>query len=167
MIMTDNKDFHIALDQFHEYLSGILKLYQNAVPVLKEELEAILQDEIEVLNQSLKSQQALLLQTRNFDQQTAAYLSKLNIKANNLTEMVRQLPKDDQFRFFDLLGEFELTMTEVNYYKDKCRVLLQSKLYTIDKALSKQDLPKDNTTYNQNAAEVRGNLFPKSFEKKI
>lgn len=165
--MTDNKDFQIALDQFHEYLTGILRIYQSAVPVLKEELEAITQDKMDVLDQSLKSQQALLLKTRNFDQQTASYLSRLGIKAKNLTEMVKQLPKEEQLRFFDLLGEFELTMTEVNYYKEKCRVLLQSKLYAIDKLLSKQDLPKDNTTYNQSAAEVHGSLFPKSFEKKI
>jgi hypothetical protein len=165
--MTDNKEFQIALDQFHEYLTGILRIYQSAVPVLKEELEAIMQDQMDVLDQSLKSQQALLLKTRNFDQQTADYLSRLNIKAKNLTEMAKQLPDDEQLRFFGLLGEFELTMTEVNYYKDKCRVLLQSKLYAIDKVLSKQDLPKDNTTYNQSAAEVQGTLFPKSFEKKI
>lgn len=165
--MIENKEFQLVLNQFYDYLSGILKLYQNSVPVLKEELEAIMQDEIEVLNQSLKSQQALLLQTKNFEQQTAAYLAKLNIKAGNLTEMVRQLPEKEQFRFFDLLGEFELTMTEVNYYKEKCRVLLQSKLYTIDKILSKQDQQKDNTTYNQNAAEVHGTLLPKAFEKKI
>lgn len=165
--MTVNKEYHAVLDQFHEYLTGILKLYQDAVPVLKEELNAITKDEIDVLDQSLKSQQALLLKTKNFDQQTADYLSRLNIKAKNLTEMIKQLPSDEQLRFFDLLGEFELTMTEVNYYKEKCRVLLQSKIYTIDKILSKQDLLKDNTTYNQNAAEVHGTLFPKSFEKKI
>lgn len=165
--MSDKQEFQLVLNQFYEYLSGILKLYQNAVPVLKEELEAIMQDEIEVLDQSLKSQQALLLQTKSFEQQAAGYLSKLNIKAGNLTEMTRQLPEEEQFRFFDLLGEFELTMTEVNYYKEKCRVLLQSKLYTIDKVLSRQDLQKDNTTYNQKAAEVHGTLLPKAFEKKI
>lgn len=165
--MTDNKEYTAVLDQFHEYLSGILKIYQDSVPVLKAELEAIMGDEIDVLNQSLKSQQALLLKTRNFDQQTANFLSRLNIKARNLTEMAQQLPKEQQLRFFDLLGEFELTMTEVSYYKDKCRVLLQSKLYAIDKILSKQDLQKNTTTYNQNAAEVQGTLFPKSFEKKI
>lgn len=165
--MTDIKEYTVILDQFHEYLSGILKIYQDSVPVLKTELEAIMGDEIDVLDQSLKSQQALLLKTRNFEQQTASFLSRLDIKAGNLTEMAQQLPKDQRLRFFDLLGEFELTMTEVNYYKDKCRVLLQSKLYTIDKILTKQDLQKNTTTYNQNAAEVQGTLFPKAFEKKI
>ncbi len=165
--MTDNKEFNSVLNEFHDYLSGILKLYKNAVPVLREELDAITKDAIETLDQSLKSQQALLLQTRNFEQHTADYLARLDIKANTLTEMATQLPQNQQLRFFDLLGEFELTMTEVSYYKEKCRILLQSKLYAIDKILSKQDLPKDNTTYNKNATEVQGTLIPKSFEKKI
>lgn len=167
MDMTEENEFKLTLDQFHEYLIGILKLYQNAVPILKEELEAIMQDEIEVLNSGLKSQQALLLQTKNFDLQIAAYLAKLNIKATSLTEMAQLLPKDDGLRFFSLLGEFELTMTEVNYYKEKCRLLLQSKLYAIDKVLSKQESQKDITTYDKKAAEVHGSLFPKSFETKI
>ncbi len=165
--MPDKKEFNMTLDQFHEYLFGILKLYQNAVPILKEELEAITQDEIDHLNVSLKSQQALLLQTKNFDQKVAGYLSKLNIKAKNLTEMAQQLSKEEGLRFFNLLGEFELTMSEVNYYRDKCRVILESKLYAIDKVLATQAKQKDNTTYNQNAAEIQGTLFPKSFETKI
>lgn len=165
--MTEKKEFDITLDHFHEYLLGILKLYQNSVPVLKEELEAIMQDQIEILNESLKSQQALLLQTKNFDKQVADYLSKLNINARNLTEMAQQLPKEERLRFFSLLGEFEFTMAEVNFYKEKCRIILQSKLYAIDKFLSKQEIQKDNTTYNQSAGEVHGSLFAKSFETKI
>ncbi len=165
--MTNTSDFDKILDKFYNYLLGILKLYQKAIPILKEELDAIMNDEIEILNESLKAQQALLLQTKNFDGQVAGYMANLNITAKNLSEMAGKLPKEEGLRFFNLLGEFELTMTEVNYYKEKCRMLLQSKLYSIDKVLSTQALPKDNTTYNKNAAEIHGNLFSKAFEKKI
>ncbi|MDF3002004.1 MAG: hypothetical protein K0Q48_2123 [Bacillota bacterium] len=165
--MTDKNEYNIVLDKFYEYLCGILKIYQNAVPILKDELDAIMKDEIEHLDESLKSQQALLLQTKSFDRQVADYLEALGINAKNLSDMAGQLSKEEGLRFFGLLGEFDLTMTEVNYYKDKCRMLLQSKLYTIDKVLSRQELPKDNTTYSRSAAEVHGTLFPKAFEKKI
>lgn len=165
--MTVKNEYDSVLDKFYEYLCGILKLYQKAVPILKAELDAIMNDEIENLNESLKSQQALILQTKSFDQQVADYLQGLGIEAKNLSEMAGKLPKEEGLRFFGLLGEFDLTMTEVNYYKDKCRMLLQSKLYTIDKVLSRQDLPKNNTTYSSSAAEVHGTLFPKAFEKKI
>lgn len=165
--MTEKKDYNIVLDKFYEYLVGILRLYQKAIPILKEELDAIANDEIDKLDESLKSQQALLLTTKNFDKQVAEYLKALGIEAKNLSDMAGQLPKEEGLRFFGLLGEFDLTMSEVNHYKDKCRVLLQSKLYTIDKVLSRQDLPKDNTTYSSSATEIHGTLFPKTFEKKV
>ena len=165
--MTDKIQYDQTLEQFLAYLFGILQIYRNAVPILKAELDAIMEDDIETLNESLKSQQALLLRTRNFDDHAADFLSGLGINAENLTEAARQLPEEDGLRFFDLLGEFELIMTEVNYYKDKCRALLQSKLYMIDKTLSKLVIQKDNTTYDQNASEIHGTLFPGSFETKI
>ncbi|MDD2189663.1 MAG: flagellar export chaperone FlgN [Eubacteriales bacterium] len=167
MIDKTQYEYSRTIEQFLQYLTDILQLYRDTVPILKRELKAVIDEDINSLDDSIKSQQAILLRTRNFDEQTTAYLSKLNIKADNLTEMARQLPKDDGLRFFDILGEYELIMTEVGYYKEKCRMLLSSKLYTIDKTLSKLSIQKDNTTYNQNAAGVQGTLFSKSFEKKI
>ncbi|MBR0597523.1 flagellar protein FlgN [Sinanaerobacter chloroacetimidivorans] len=166
----DNKTaaFSQTLNDFYGYLKEILKMYQDVIPVLKEELNSILQDNIEELNENLRSQQVLLLKTRNFNNTIHEYQKKLGIQARNLSEMIMQIPeKDLQMQFYALLGEFDLTMTEVNFYKEKCRVLLQSKLYTIEKTLSKQENQKDITTYDQNASEVQGTLFPKSFETRI
>ena len=165
--MTDKTQYKKTLEQFLEYLSDIIQLYRSAVPILKEELDSIVRDDIDSLNESLKCQQALFLKTKSFDEQTEFFLSALGIKAENLTEMARQLPAKDGLRFFNLLGEFEPVMAEVNYYRDKCRMLLQNKLYTIGKALSKPADQKDNITYNQNASEINAALFPKSFETKI
>ena len=165
--MTERKEHNAVLNDFYEYLSGILKMYQATLPALKTELEAIMEDRLDELNKSLNSQQALLLQTKNFDQKTAEYLSKLEISADNLTEMVTKLPSEEQMRFFSLIGEFEQTVSEVSFYRDKCKLLLQNKLYHIDKALSKTAGQKDNTTYDQKASGVHGSLIPKSFEKKI
>ena len=165
--MTEKKINNTTLEGFHNYLQGILRLYQNAIPILKEELESIIQDNIDSLNESLKSQQAILLETKYFEKNVATYLSKLDISAKTLTELIQNLPNEEQLRFFSLLGQFEQAMLEINFYKEKCRVLLQSKLYSIDKVLSKNLIQKNNTTYNKNAAEVLGTLFPKSFETKI
>lgn len=165
--MTDQKNFNAILDDFHDYLLGILGHYKNLIPILKDELNSILSDNVEALDENLKSQQVLLIQTKTFNKQVNDFSAKLNISAKNLTEMALQLKKEDQIRFFGLLGDFENTMTEVNFYKEKCRVLLQSKLYVIEKILSSQDAQRDNTTYDRNASEVQGGLFAKSFEQKI
>ena len=165
--MSENKDTNIILNQFHAYLSSILKVYQDLVPVLKSELTSIQKDDVDMLNDCLKSQQALLIQTRNFDNKVKEYQSQLNITAVNLSEMALSLPKDAQLQFFELLGQFGKTSEEVRFYQEKCRTLLQSKLYLIDKVLSKANIQKDNVTYNKDAAEVQKALFSKSLEIKI
>jgi len=165
--MIDKLEYEQTIDQFLEYLNGILQLYESLLPILKEELEAIMRDDIKLLNKSLGSQQAIFLKMKSFDSQKAYFLSTLGIKAENLSDMAQQLPKDDGLRFFNLLGKYELIMAEVVYYKEKCTMLLNNKLYKIDKALSKLVTQNDNTTYNKNASEVQGKLFQKSFESKV
>lgn len=165
--MTEAENFNKNLDSFYEYLSMILRYYKNLIPILKDELNSILLDDIAVLDETLKSQQVLLSQTKNFDKRVSEYLSALNLSAKSLTEMTLQLKKDDQFRFFGLLGDFDTTIEEVNFYKDKCTNLLQTKLYMLDKKLVRQDVPKDNTMYNKQASEVQRGLLLKSFEQKV
>lgn len=165
--MPENQEYIITLKQFGDYLSMILKVYQELVLVLKYELAAVKEDDINTLNDCLKSQQALLLQTRNFEEKVNDFQSKLGIKANKLSETIQQLPETHRLSFFEILSQFEQTSTEVKFYQEKCRVLLQSKLYLIDKALSKAKIQKDNITYDKDASEVQGSLFSKSLEVKI
>ena len=164
---TDGREFDIALDQFQEYLTGIVELYRESVPLLQDELKHILNDELQALDENMKSQQALLLRTKNFDVKLAEYQSALNISEDTLSEMTLQFPEERQTEFFELIGQFQRILEEVEFYKEKCRTLLQNKLYNIDKILARRERQKDNTTYDQNAAEIRSSLISKAFEKKI
>ena len=101
------------------------------------------------------------LYRQRFQLKTESYLGKLNIKANNVSEMVVQLPEKERSRFLNLLCEFERTIEIVNFYRSKCRALLLSKLYSIEKILEKQNCLKDSTTYSDLAAEVQVSPFPK------
>lgn len=165
--MSEKKEFDTLLDQFHTYLTTILKAYQDLVPVLRSELASIQKDDIDTLNDCLRSQQALMLQTKNFDIKVKEYQGKMNIEAANLSELILNLPGDKQLPFFEILSQFGQTSEEVRFYQEKCRTLLQSKLYLIDKVLTKANIQKDNVTYNKDAAEVQGSLFSKSLEVKI
>lgn len=165
--MMENQEYNVTLKQFDDYLSMILKVYQELVFALKCELAAVSQDDISTLNDCLKSQQALMLQTKNFEEKISDFQSRLGIKANRLSETIQQLPEIHRLPFFEILSQFEQTSTEVKFYQEKCRALLQSKLYLIDKALSKAKIQKDNITYDKDASEVQGSLFSKSLEVKI
>ncbi len=165
--MPENKQFESVLIQFHEYLLSILKVYQDLLPELKRELESVQKDDIAELNGCLKNQQALLLKAKNFDSKVTGFQSKLGISAHNLSEMISKLPEKNQLSFFEILSQFGQTSEEVRFYQEKCRIMLQSKLYLIDKALSRANVQKDPSTYNRDAGEVQGSLFSKSLEVKI
>ncbi|MGI6734247.1 MAG: flagellar export chaperone FlgN [Anaerovoracaceae bacterium] len=154
------------LDSLYEYLCGILKLYEDILPVLKEELDAICRDDISSLDENLKTQQALLFKTKNFDRDIAGYISRLNIEATNLSSLIRQIPEEHQLRFYALLGRFAEVVQDVDFYRDKCQTMLQTKLYSIDKALSERTGRKETKTYDRDASEIH-NQFPKSFETTI
>lgn len=164
---TDKTEFNIVLDQFQEYLTDIVELYGKMIPLLREEFDHILKDDIKQLDTNMKSQQSLLLRTKNFDAKIAEYQSMLNISGSTLSQMALQFPKEKQAGFFELIGQFQRTLEEVEFYKEKCRTLLQNKLYHIDKTLARAGMQKSNTTYDQNAEEVRSSLISKAFEKKI
>jgi len=166
MTDTNNLGFIKILDDFYEYLFGILKVYEDLLPVIKEELNVIGPDDISSLDENLKAQQALLYRIKNFDRDVAGYASKLNIKADTLSSMILKMPEEHQLRFYELLGNFAATIQEVSFYKDKCQEVLQTKLYGIDKALTRLKGVTENKTYERDASEVK-NTIPNSFETTI
>lgn len=167
MLINENKDFNNTIQNFYEYLSSVLKHYRDTVPLLKEELLSIQSDDIDTLNEKLKSQQVLMLQTKNFKRDIDEYMARLNITANNLSSMIFQFPEKEQLRFYALLGDFELTAGELEFYREKCRIMLQSKLYVIDRKLALMTNQMNNTTYGQDAEAVHNSVLPKSFETTI
>lgn len=152
MTEKTNPEYNRILDGLYEYLHKILKLYEGILPVIKEELNAITQEDIITLDENLKVQQALLYQTRDFDKKVSDFTEKLNIKAENLSTLILQIPEDQQLRFYAILGHFTATIQEVSFYKEKCQTLLQTKIYGIDKILSEQNGLVENKTYERDAS---------------
>ena len=165
--MTQANNFNAILDEFYNYLLDVYNIYKDLIPILQEELTAIEGSNMELLNNSMKAQQSLLLKTRSFDSTLEQYLSALGFSVTKLSDMLTLLPQDEMLRFSQLLGRFSQTMTEVSFYKEKCSSMLQSKLYTIDRVLETQAGLKDNITYDRKAEEIQTSLFSKTFEKKI
>jgi hypothetical protein len=156
-----------AVDRFYNYLHSVMDVYKDMAPILRDEVAYINADDVAALDETLKAQQALLLKTRNFEAKVAEFLGELGITAGNLSATIAQLPEEDHFRFYAFLGEFDQVMEEVAFYRDKCRELLQSKLYVIDKKIAALG-KRESLTYDENAEEVSApSLRAKTFEKKF
>jgi hypothetical protein len=156
-----------VLDEFYDYLQGVKQIYTDLLPVIKEEIDQIAADDVAALDETLKRQQALVLRTRNFDDKIAGYLERLGIAASTLTETVQEFPEGDRFRFYDFLGEFDRVVKQVDFYRGKCRELLQSKLYSIDRQLAGAPNKRESLTYDERAGGTTKSLYSKTFEKKI
>ena len=165
--MNDGQATRLVMDEFYDYLQGVKRIYADIIPVLREEIDRIARDDIAALDETLKRQQALVLRTRNFDDRVAGYLKRLGITASTLTETIQEFPEDERFRFYDFLGEFDRVVEQVDFYRSKCRELLQSKLYGIDKRLANAPSRGESVTYDEKAGEITKSLRSKTFEKKI
>ncbi|HZK02366.1 MAG TPA: flagellar export chaperone FlgN [Anaerovoracaceae bacterium] len=158
-----DKNFKKSLDGLYGYLMEIVELYEKILPVVKSEFDAINADDIYSLNESLKVQQALLHKTKNFDKTISSYTAELDIDADNLTALIIQLPEEQQFRFYSVLGRFTAAIQEISFYKEKCRSMLQTKLHNIDRSLAEQKGIVENETYEKDASKAQ--QWPsKSFE---
>ncbi len=163
--MNRGENFNQILDDFYHYLSNVIRLYEGILPVIKAELDAIIKKDIASLDENLKEQQVLLLQTKNFDKEIVEYTRLLKVEADNLSSLIQKLPDDQQLRFFALLSNFSEAVSQISFYKDRCKVLLQSHLHSIDIALAKQAGTVENKTYRPNASI--GKNISASFETTI
>ncbi len=155
-----------VINEFYDYLSEILSVYEDILPVIKQELEAIKTRDMISLNENLKVQQALMHGTKDFDRKVSDYIEKLNMREGNLSSLIQQIPEDRQLHFCTIVGRFAKVVQDVAFYKDKCRLLLTTELHNIDKALSAKGTVMENRTYEKDAKAVNTKIF-KSFEAMI
>ena len=154
LIEAATEALDIKLNAFYQYLCGILDLYQGCIPVLKDKFDAIDHDDLDMLNKAIQFQQAFLLKIRGFDASLTDYLTALDLPSSTLSAVIPLLREGDQSRFYSLLGEFEHALKEAKFYNEKCQVLLQTKIYTIDRLLAKKEFRPESTSYSPNAKEV-------------
>jgi len=153
------------LEDFYQYLFGVIKLHQEMIPKLKDELMLIQSNSLDELNQNLNQQQIFIYQIKNFDEKVADYMKQLNLNGNNLSEVVKQLPQDEQKRFDGLLEQFRETSREIQFYKEKCKTLLETKLYAVNQNIAQFERNSDKKTYQEDGT---GNFkLPSAFEKNI
>lgn len=165
--MSEIKNNKQTLDSFYDYLFGVIKLHRETIPKLRDELMLIQSNSIDELNDNLNHQQIFLYQIKNFDKEVADYMKKLNLTGKNLSQVVLQLPKDEQMRFYELLSQFEETMKEIQFYKEKCQTLLQTKLHMVNKNIAQFELTRDKSTYREDGTEVGRLNLPSTFEESI
>jgi len=165
--MLETIEYKKTLDSFYNYLFGVVKLHRDAIPKLKDELMLIQSNSIDELSDNLNHQQIFLYQIKNFDQEVAAYMEKLGVSGKNISEVISQFPEDEQDRFAKLLAEFKEVAKEIEFYKNKCQTLLQTKLHVVNKNIAQYKAKQEKTTYGEDGKNDSTIKIPSAFEKSI
>jgi len=163
--MLETIEYKQTLDSFYDYLFGVIKLHRDTIPKLKDELMLIQSNSIDELSDNLNHQQIFLYQIKNFDQEVAAYMEKLNVSGKNISEVINQFPEDQQDRFTKLLAEFKEVAKEIEFYKNKCQTLLQTKLHVVNKNIAQYKAKQEKTTYGEDGNNDSSIKIPSAFEK--
>lgn len=165
--MLETNEYKETLDSFYDYLFGVIKLHRDTIPKLKDELMLIQSNSIDELNDNLNHQQIFLYQIKNFDQDVAIYMEKLNVSGKNISEVISQFPESERPRFEELLTQFKETAKEIEFYKDKCQSLLQTKLHMVNKNIAQFKAKQDKMTYGEDGKKEGSVKIPSAFEKNI
>ncbi|MDK2941264.1 MAG: hypothetical protein PWP56_777 [Acetobacterium sp.] len=165
--MLETNEYKETLDSFYDYLFGVIKLHRDTIPKLKDELMLIQSNSIDELNDNLNHQQIFLYQIKNFDQDVATYMEKLNVSGKNISEVISQFPESERPRFKELLTQFKETAKEIEFYKNKCQTLLQTKLHMVNKNIAQFKAKQDKMTYGEDGKKEGSVKIPSAFEKNI
>ncbi len=118
---------------FYRTLFELLKLHQDIIPVLKDELNSIISEDAAALDECLKSLQALTLRIRATESQSEKILKENGLSADILSDSIRQMPEAEQSRYNSLKAQFSDNLREITFYRDKCGVMLKTRLSRLDR----------------------------------
>lgn len=131
--MHDALAYNSIVESLYRKLSDLLKLHQSVIPVLKDELNSIISEDIATLDECLRSLQALTLQIKVLEKEAEEILQSNGISTGNLSDLIRQLPGKDQTRFLSLKAQFAASLREISFYRDKCGTMLKTRLFRLEK----------------------------------
>jgi uncharacterized coiled-coil DUF342 family protein len=134
--MQEALAYNDIIDSFYRKLVDLLRLHKSIVPVLKDELNSIISADTGALDECLRELQALTLQIRALEKESEEILRANGISTVNLSDLIRQLPAKEQTRFLSLKDQFAGCVREITFYKDKCAVMLKTKLFRLEKKQS-------------------------------
>ena len=148
-------------DKFYTYLCELHSSHLRLIDLLKNKLVAISDSDLDTLDDTIKEEQVYVLASKSFENNIARYRRELSLSGDKLSEIIPNMPDDEQGRFFEIFENLESGLSLANELNQKCQTLLESKLYSINKSLRELE-NKSPSTYSKLGSDKSGNLLTKS-----
>ena len=141
-------------DKFYAYLDEFFQGYAKLSELLTRKLAAISKFDVATLDSIIKEEQVFVLLSRGFDSNVQNYREKLSLKGSSLSEVISEMPIEQQGRFQSLLSALKAQLDEVKFLNEKCQTLIEERIYTIERSINRLDKSK-TTTYTKPGAAAK------------
>ena len=147
-------------DKFYDYLSDLRDTYRRLADLLLEKLDAISCNDLLRIDEITGKEQAFVLTCKGFDANIKRFREQLPLSGETLSEVISNLPPEEQQRFADLLRPLKSNLDECQALNASCQGLMGDTLHKINRALEKT--PGAGYGKAAPAANDRPQLFTKT-----
>ena len=126
-------------EKFHAYLADLDSRLAKLSELLKRKLTAVEKFDLSGLESIMKEEQAYILISNGFDKSIDEFRDMLGLDARKLGDMIEELPQDERPRFRETYRTLKVSLDEVKALNEKCQVLIEERLYSLDKAIKEID----------------------------
>jgi len=154
-------------DKFHGFLTELESHFTKLSQLLHDKLTALERFDIDRLDAILKDEQVFVLFSKSFDTRLAFYRQQLGLKGEKLSELIEELPVEEQARFRSTYQRLKTALEEVKTLNLKCQELIEERLYSLDKAIKELDPSAVSTYGKQGDDDKRPGDHPHLLSKSI
>ena len=116
------------------------------VNLLDHKLKALEDYNIQKIDAVMKEEQVHVLASRGFEKNLAKFRTELSLEGETLSEVISNLPEEEQERFTELFERFQIVIESAKELNETCQKILKTRMDEIGKVLKKVD--GDTSTYN-------------------
>lgn len=140
--MGDNVEINQSLPNLVRLLEEQITLYRHLLDVVRKEKEVLISAELDELNETNRTKEAMLLKIRGLEQQrikaAAEVAEQLGLNSENprLLEIAKRLDSAEADRVRNIHSVLELLLKRVQEFNGQNEVLVQSALQNVTGAMN-------------------------------
>lgn len=154
-------------DKFHGFLTELEGNFTKLSQLLHNKLAALERFDVDRLDAIIKEEQVFVLLSKSFDANVASYRQKLGLSGEKLSDIIGELPVEEQARFQSTFQRLKAALDEVKTLNLKCQDLIEERLYSLDKAIKELDRSAGATYSKQGDDAKRSGDHPHLLSKSI
>lgn len=163
MCLNQQKQYN----KFYAYLDELDQSYGRLADLLRQKLVAVDRFDVERLNAIIKEEQVYVLLSRGFEGNLRSHREKLGVRGDTLSEIIEELPGEEQARFRQQMKRLKATLDNVKGLNERCQTLIETRLYTIDKSIRELDKSVGSTYKKDTTPKPPQDGGPHLFTKSV